>query len=95
MILSFCFLSVPSISELTLELYSLADKWKILGRQLGFNDKELEENDAGTSEECMIKMLHKWLESTPVPSWRTIIKVLLSTDVAERGIANCIAREYF
>ena len=89
--------AVPSISELTLELYSLAEKWESMGKGLEFSDKELErisQEHAGIPEECLIKMLYKWLESTPVPSWRTIIKVLLSADIGERGIANCIAREH-
>ena len=87
----------PTLSDLIVELYSIADKWYILGKELGLSDdqlKEIETIHTDYPDRCLINMLDTWLNYTVDPSWETIIESLKSSQLQENGIAYYITHQY-
>ena len=57
--------------------HQVADKWKILGVQLGISHgtlRSIEVNCLRDPQNCLLEMLEMWLQQVdPPPTWATVI----------------------
>ena len=70
--------SRPELRELMDTLYhQVADKWKILGVQLGISHgtlRSIEVNCLRDPQNCLLEMLQMWLQQVdPPPTWAAVI----------------------
>lgn len=80
------------LKSITDELGSVMSKWFEIGVQLGINETNLQQIEANysTVERCFSGMISFWLKgNTEVAvTWKSIIVVLESRFVNEKGLAN-------
>ena len=70
--------SKPELKDLMDALYhKVADKWMILGIQLGISHgrlKSIEVNRQRDPQNCLVEVLEMWLEQvSPPPTWAAVI----------------------
>lgn len=73
--------SKPELKDLTDALYNqVADKWKILGVQLGISHgslRSIEVNCLRDPHNCLLEMLEMWLQQIdPPPTWAAVINAV-------------------
>ena len=80
------------LRSITNELGSVIDKWYEIGVQLGINEAKLRqiEADSRTVSRCFSEVISFWLNgNTQVAvSWNSLIDILESPFVNEKGLAN-------
>ena len=83
---------VLDLRSITNELGSVIDKWFQIGVQLGVSESKLRqiESDYHTLDRRFSEMISFWLNgNTQVPvSWMSLVEVLESRFVSEKGLAN-------
>ena len=67
-----------------------AASWNAIGIQLGLSTDELDiiRANSGDVEECLRKVLQKWYNMTPNPTWREVITALRSPLLGEMKLAK-------
>ena len=77
---------------MTNELGSVMAKWFPIGVQLGINQAKLQEIETNyrTADRCLSEVINFWLKgNTPVAvSWKSLVEVLESHFVNEKGLAR-------
>ena len=80
------------LRNVTNELVSVMAKWYLIGVQLGINDVKLEEieNNYQRADRRFFEVINFWLwGNTPVAvSWESLVEVLESPFVNEKGLAR-------
>jgi hypothetical protein len=80
------------LRSITNELGSVIDKWFQIGVQLGVSESKLRQirADCDTVHMCFTEVISFWLNgNTQVAvSWKSIIDILESQFVGEKGLAN-------
>ena len=82
---------------MTNELGSVVDKWFQIGVQLGVSEAKLREIEADhhTAQRRFSEVISFWIRgNTHVPvTWKSLIQVLESLFVIERGLANKLRKK--
>ena len=80
------------LRNITNELGSVMAKWFPIGVQLGIGDGKLQEIETNyrTADRCFSEVISFWLKgNTPVAmSWKSLVEVLESPFVNEKGLAR-------
>ena len=82
---------------MTNELGSVMAKWFSIGVQLGIDPAKLQEIEINyrTADRCFSEVISFWLKgNTPVPvSWLSLVDVLQSPFVSEKGLAGRLSEK--
>ena len=104
--MSFCHLfsdvripNEPTISQLVEEVATpTKSKWKLVGIQLLFTVSELDAIEMKRGRDpmrCYCDMLIAWKRGLRLPfTWETVVRVLESSGVEEKSLANQLRRKY-
>ncbi len=78
------------------ELIGICSKWYNIGLGLGLTAGTLDATKAPFKEheDCLRDMLKKWLNSSPDPSWQSLIQVLRSPIVGKEPLASHLETKY-
>jgi hypothetical protein len=76
--------------DLLTNLLSKAARWNSIGIQLGLSPDQVATIRADSSdvEECLRKILQKWYDMTPNPSWGQVITALRAPLLGEMKLAK-------
>ena len=81
--------------DLLTSLLPKAASWNPIGIQLGLSPDELDtiKADSCDVQECLRRVLRKWYDSTPNPTWREVITALRAPLLGEMKLAKELERK--
>ena len=86
--------SARALWTLMNELYDVRAKWKQIGLGLFFPESDLDAI-SGTPQECLQKLLSKWLKRLePLPTWDRLVAVLRSRVIGEEKKAQELEEKF-
>ena len=76
--------------DLLSNLLSKAASWNPIGIQLGLSPDELDiiRADSSDVQECLRKVLRRWYDRTPHPSWKEVVAALRAPLLGELKLAK-------
>lgn len=88
---------INDLTDVLTALDPVAHKWRSIGQQLGMKYSTLEsiQYDYRSTRDCFVAMSRRWLQmSDPPPTWSDLVRVLSSSSVREKWLADTIMQMY-
>lgn len=81
---------IMDFCDLLTSLLPKAASWNPIGIQLGLSPDELDTIRADSSDvqECLTKVLQKWYDRTPNPTWKQVVTALRAPLLGEMKLAK-------